>query len=242
MKKIMTVFAVTVAVCATLIWIARVGSDTALSIKKNGFVNVTGYAKKGIKADLGTFETVIMAKNADLKLAYDKLAFDREIVRQFIDGFHFPEADIRLEPVSVQERYKVNEKGDDTPELDHFVVSQSFKVRSPDVLRVQQIATEAGDLLGKGIELRVVSPEFLYTKLEELKIEMIGKAASNAKERAEVLSKNGRFRLGNVSDMRVGVFQITPLNSNDVSDYGMNDTTSIDKEIKSLVEVNYFVK
>jgi len=33
----------------------------------------------------------------------------------------------------------------------------------------------------------------------------------------------------------MGVFQITPINSNDVSDYGINDTSSIDKEIMAVV-------
>ncbi len=56
------------------------------------------------------------------------------------------------------------------------------------------------------------------------------------------IAKEGKFRLGPIADVRVGIFQITPKNSTDISDYGINDTTSVEKEIKSVVEIKYFVK
>ena len=71
---------------------------------------------------------------------------------------------------------------------------------------------------------------------------MIGRATENARERAQNIAKKGNFRLGSIASVRVGIFQITPLHSTEVSDYGINDTTSIEKEIKSVVEIKYFVK
>lgn len=40
----------------------------------------------------------------------------------------------------------------------------------------------------------------------------------------------------------MGVFQITPLYSTEVSDYGINDTTSIDKEITAVVNCEFIIK
>ncbi|MBU1086883.1 MAG: SIMPL domain-containing protein, partial [Candidatus Omnitrophica bacterium] len=88
----------------------------------------------------------------------------------------------------------------------------------------------------------VKDPKFINTKIEDLKLEMIGMATANAKDRAQVVSKQGKFSLGPIASVRIGVFQITPLNSTEISDYGMNDTSSIEKEIKSVVEIEYFVK
>ena len=85
-------------------------------------------------------------------------------------------------------------------------------------------------------------PEYVYTKLDGLKVEMIGKATANAKDRAQIIAEKGKFRLGPIASVRVGVFQITPLHSTKISNYGINDTSSIDKEIKSVVEIQYFVK
>jgi len=36
--------------------------------------------------------------------------------------------------------------------------------------------------------------------------------------------------------------QITPINSNMVSDYGMNDVSSIDKEITAVVNASFEIK
>jgi len=71
---------------------------------------------------------------------------------------------------------------------------------------------------------------------------MIGKATANAKQRAGTISKHGKFRLGDVASVRVGIFQITPKHSTKISGYGIHDTSSIEKEIKSVVDVKYFVR
>lgn len=242
MKNILAAVAIALAVCGTLIWIAGIGSDTLLSIKNSGYVTVKGYATQKITSDRGIFEVTAVAQNADLKLAYDKLAKDRDLVTGYIAKGNFPVKDILAQPVEVEEKHKVNEKGHATPEIDRFVVSQTFRSESPDVKKIESLAAGIGDLLGQGVQVKVGRPQFVYTKFEDLKIRMIGRATGNAKDRAEVLSKNGKFKLGKVSDVRVGIFQITPLHSTDVSDWGVNDTTTIEKEIKCVVDVKYFVK
>jgi hypothetical protein len=40
----------------------------------------------------------------------------------------------------------------------------------------------------------------------------------------------------------MGVLQITPKNSNVISDYGMNDVTSIEKEITAVVSASFEIK
>ena len=40
----------------------------------------------------------------------------------------------------------------------------------------------------------------------------------------------------------MGVIQITPRLSNQVSDYGINDLSSIDKEITAVVNASFIIK
>ena len=242
MKKTILALGITTLLCGTFLWAAVIGADTVLTVKNKGYVQVKGFAKQKITSDLGIFKVKILAKNADLKLAYDKLAKDREAIKEFFSDYDFSDKEIGISPVSISEKFKVNEKGYDTPELDHVIVSQSFKVQSKDVQEVQKMASKVGDLMGRSIEARAYDPEYIYTDLENLKLEMIGKSTANATERAKVLAKNGKFKLGNIADVRVGVFQITPEFSTEVSSWGINDTDHINKEIKSVVEVKYFVK
>jgi hypothetical protein len=41
---------------------------------------------------------------------------------------------------------------------------------------------------------------------------------------------------------RQGVFQVTPANSAEVSDYGRNDTTSREKSIKAVATIRYAIE
>lgn len=242
MKKTLLAITITAILCGTFLWTAFIGADTMLTIKNKGYVNVKGYAKQRIVSDLGIFKVRLQAKNADLTAAYAKLALDRDAVKDFISEFNFKKNEIRLSPVEIEEKFKVNEKGYSTPELDHLIVGQVFEVRSDNVYEIAKMTAEVGDLIGQGIEARAYQPQFIYKGLEELKVEMIGKATANASTRAETLAKHGKFKLGNIADVRVGVFQITPEFSTEVASWGINDTTSINKEIKSIVEVKYFVR
>jgi hypothetical protein len=60
--------------------------------------------------------------------------------------------------------------------------------------------------------------------------------------RAEELAKNSGSEVGKLKYASQGVFQITPVNSTDVSDYGIYDTTTIEKSIKAVVTIEYSIK
>jgi hypothetical protein len=227
----------------SLVMVAGIVSDTAVSIKNKGYVTVKGYAKQPLTSDLGIFRASIIVEDSDLKKCYEKLAADNKKVREYLNSVHaVSENDIQLERASVREIYKVNEEGHTTNELDRYVLEQGFSLESDDVRKVASIASGMVAILEQGVRVSIREPEYLYTKLDDLKIEMVGRATDNARQRAEVVAEKGNFKLGPIASVRTGIFQITPANSTTVSDYGMNDTSSIKKEIKSVVEIRYFVE
>ena len=71
---------------------------------------------------------------------------------------------------------------------------------------------------------------------------MIELATQDARARAEAMLKSSGKAPGDLVSASVGVFQITPLYSNEISDYGINDTSSIDKEITAVVNCSFEVK
>jgi len=243
MAKTLTPIVVAVIIAVALVMVAGIVSDTALDIKNKGYVTVKGFAKQELKSDLGIFRASIVVEGPDLKKCYEKLATDNKKVRDFLKNAHtVSEEDIHLERAWVREIYKINEKGHATNELDRYALEQGFRLESGDVGKIAGIASGMVAILEQGVRVSIRQPEYLYTKLDDLKIEMVGRATDNARQRAEVVAEKGNFRLGSIANVRTGVFQITPANSTTVSDYGMNDTSSIEKEIKSVVEIRYFVE
>ena len=228
--------------CSSLVSMAKICANAALSIKQKGTVQVKGFATQQISSNLGIFGARIQASNPDLKLAYAQLAADKAKVAEFLKKNNVDEAIVGWNAVNIEERYVVNETGHTLNQVYQYTVTQSFKFQTSNVGLVQTLSAAISELLNQGVRLTIYTPMYLYTDLENLKVEMIGNATENAKKRARIISERGKFKLGNISQVRVGVFQITPLNSNDVSDYGVNDTTTIQKEIKCVVDIDYFVR
>jgi hypothetical protein len=92
------------------------------------------------------------------------------------------------------------------------------------------------------VEFQSNPPQYLYTKLADLKIDIIALATQDAKLRAEKMLAATGNKVGKLNSASVGVLQITPLYSGEISDYGINDTSSIEKEITSVVTCEFEVK
>jgi hypothetical protein len=106
----------------------------------------------------------------------------------------------------------------------------------------QEIANQSTSLIQNGVEIASQPPQYYYTKLNDLKLVMLGEATKDAKARAEMIAKNSGSQVGTLKSAQQGVFQITSTNSTDVSDYGEYDLSSIVKTIKAVVTVDFFVK
>ena len=61
----------------------------------------------------------------------------------------------------------------------------------------------------------------------------------DAAARAQQIAANSNARIKGILDARMGVMQINPPHSTDVSGSGNNDTTSLDKEIMAVVSAKF---
>lgn len=118
---------------------------------------------------------------------------------------------------------------------------QNIVVETSDVDKVQtlsgRILTEVGNA---NISNNMV--EYYYSKLKDIRVEMLQEATKNARERAEAVAKAGGATVGNITSLSSGVFQVTQKNSVSVDDYGAYDTTSIEKKVTATVKVNFSVR
>ena len=49
-------------------------------------------------------------------------------------------------------------------------------------------------------------------------------------------------RVGSIKSVRMGVYQITPIDSTDVSDMGINDSSTIDKKVTAVANISFKIK
>ena len=106
--------------------------------------------------------------------------------------------------------------------------------------KVEQISRNISELLDKGIELDNNYLNYYYTKLSDLKIEMLAEATDNARNRAKTIAKSAGARLGGLQTANMGVFQITA--DEDYSWGGTFNTTSKKKRASINMRLTYYVK
>lgn len=205
-------------------------------------ISVTGSATKQISSDYITWRGTFSRRGANLKNAYGSLKSDLEKIKSYLGSKGVAESDIVFSSVTTTTVYKKNDKGNDTNDIQYYLLSQAVEIRSGDVVKVSEVSREVTELIDQGIELESQSPEYFYTKIDELKIEMLGRASENAKQRAENMVRAAGNRIGFMRSAKMGVFQITPATSTEVSDWGVNDTSSFEKKVMAVVTVSFAIE
>lgn len=209
------------------------------TLSRNG-LEVTGSAVEIVKSDSASWDLDITTAAKNKKQAYDSLVKDKTVVMNYLKSKGFNDIEIQVQNANA---YPVMKKaidtGDDTNEIDHFEISQTFRIASNNIALIKEVSLDSENLLNKGIDVRSNPPAYFYTKLSDLKIKLLNQASEDAKKRAKAMLKSTGSRLGSIKSIKTGVFQITPPNSTEVSDYGMYDTSTIDKKVTAVTQVTF---
>ena len=214
-------------------------SGTLRKIKsENQTINVTGSAKKVMVSDLGILRGTISAQGATASDAYRALQAQKPILVEYIRSKGFPADKINFQTISNYPVYNYNQNGQQL-DIRAFIASQMIDIQSGDVQLIKAISLEISSLVEKGVNFQVNQPEYYYTKAGDIKIEIQAEAAKDAMIRGQRIAKATGRELGTLKSARMGVLQITPENSNMTSDYGINDVSSIRKEITAVVNANF---
>jgi hypothetical protein len=231
------------ALAAGLVGATVVGSRALVRVKSDETIQVTGSAKRRIRSDQITWTAKISARNADMRAAYRSLAESVPKVTAFLEKKGIPKNEIAVLSVSTKALHPQNKDGRELEDVvSAWVLEQSIEVKSRAVDKVTEVSREVTELIDQGIQLESYAPEYQYTKIGDLKIQMIAEAARDAHHRAEEIAKATGATIGPLRSARMGVIQINPADSTETSNEGNNDTTSVDKDIISVVATTFALR
>lgn len=235
---------VSAAVAGVSLLLATVVAGWFLSNTKlaSTTIRVKGFAARPIVSDFGIWKGQVTVRHPQIAAAYARLAEDMGRVAVFLQERHVMPGASESLPVQIEIRYRRNEHGQETGEIDSYTLSQILVVRMDDVRLLSTVFKESTQLIKDGVEFRSFDPEYYYTKLDSLKIEMLGEATRDAQARAHEIAVNGGIKIGRLKAAQQGIFQITPRYSTEISSYGMLDTSSIEKTIRAIVDAEFSVR
>lgn len=206
-------------------------------------IEVTGSAVEVVKSDSASWDLEVATTAGNKKQAYELLVQNKTIVMNYLKSKGFSDKEIELLNTNSYPVFKKSPKnGEDTNEVDHYVISQIIRVRSDNIQLIKDVSLDAENLLNKGVDVRSNPPNYFYTKLADLKIALLNEASEDAKKRAKAMLRSTGNRVGAIKSVKTGVFQITTPNSTEVSDYGFYDTSTIDKKVTAVTQVTFRIK
>jgi uncharacterized protein len=211
--------------------------------QSNNTISVTGLGSKSFVSDLIVWSGSFGKKSFELKDAYAQLDKDRESIRKYMiskglkpENMVFSAVDINKEFDDVYD----NRGNRISSTFTGYRLRQDVQIESTEVDKVESISREVSELINLGIEFYSNSPQYHYTKLAELKIEMIAEATKDANNRATKIAENAGAGVGKLKNADMGVFQIVAQNSSEEYSWGGSYNTSSKRKTATItVKLDY---
>ncbi|HEY1030500.1 MAG TPA: SIMPL domain-containing protein [Flavipsychrobacter sp.] len=240
MKNTVAVIVIALAIVAGVFIIGR---SYNYKFKTRNTVNVLGSSEHNFTADLIVWSGTFTRTSMDLKDAYASLKNDEQAVRDYLTKRQIPANEIVFSSIVIDKQFSYNYDQNGRQmgaTFNGYQLRQTVKIESKSLEKVEKLSREITELLQSGIELSSQEPLYYYTKLSDLKINLLAKAAADAYNRATTIANNANSRLGNLRKASMGVFQITGQYSNEDYSYGgAFNTASKNKTATITVRLEY---
>lgn len=224
---------------------AIIGSAYTYKYRTQETVIVTGLGEKEFTSDLVVWRAWITAEAGDVMNGYRRIEESKGKVQEFIRNRGIPDSCAVFMFVNADKNYESTySNGHYTGQrFTGYSLRQQFTVESTDVNAVENISREISSLIASGVQIDASQPDYYYTGLDNLKLELIEKASADARLRAEKIASKSGGKLGKLVGARMGVFQITGANSNEeFSAGGSFNTSSRNKKARITMRLEYRVK
>lgn len=222
------------------------GNAYKYKFKERRIIRVTGSAETNFTSDLIAWNGNYNRTAFELRDAYAQLKQDENNIKNYLKRKGITDKEIIFSSVKIDRQYstRYNEEGRITGnDFAGYMLTQTVKVESSDIPKVEALSREITELIETGIELNSPEPLYFYTKLADLKLDLLAKAAEDAKKRAEIIAKNTDGSVSGVNRANMGIFQITGQNSNEDYSYGgAFNTTSKNKTASITVNLECNVR
>jgi hypothetical protein len=211
--------------------------------ESDNVISVTGLGSKDFSSDLIVWSGSFHKMNPELRIAYSELDAAREVIKSYLVQKGIPTSEIIFSAIDIEQQFdtRYDENGNQLSSVfKGYRLQQSVQIESRQVELVEEVSRNVTELINSGIEFYSNKPSYYYTKLAELKIEMIAEATKDASLRAQKIAENAGGSLGELKSADMGVIQIVGQNSSDDYSWGGSfNTSSKNKTASITVNLQY---
>jgi len=240
-SSVLSALAISAAVVAGLSILASTWRTTHDVFQK---IAVTGVAQQDFESDRIVWSPSFERTGPQINDVYAQMKADADMVRSYLVSHGVSEKEFVFDAVNIGRETRIVQAGNQSrEEFVGYRLTQAVRVESNSIDKVEQISRQISELLKSGMQLTSNSPSYYYSKLAEVKVNLLSRASEEGRERAMTIAKNAKGELGSLRKADMGIFQITGQNSNeDYSWSGAYNTTSRYKTASVTVKMEFNVE
>jgi len=209
-------------------------------------ISVTGLSEKNFTSDLIVWEGYFSKVRPDLKSASYELNKDKELIGGYLKKNGIEKKDIVFSAIEINEQVKrkYSASGEYMGEdFTGYKLTQSIQITSRDIEKIEELSRNITELINDGVQFNSKAPRYYYTKLADLKLELVSEATEDARQRAEKIAEKSGSSIGKLVTGQMGIIQITGQNSTEEYSWGGTfNTSSREKTASITMKLVYRVK
>ncbi len=178
------------------------------------FVTVKGLSEREVEADLALWPLQLVAAGNDLSRTQERMDEMVGLTRTFLREHGIPDESVSVQAFKVTDAQANPYQGGNA--VYRFIITQTLMVRSEEPRTLRSASQDVGQLVQAGVvltsgqEYGPGGPTYLFTRLNDLKPEMLAEATARARESAEEFADASGSSVGKIRRAHQGVFQILP--------------------------------
>jgi uncharacterized protein len=212
-----------------------VGHGFEVARSTDRYVTVKGLAETFVAADLAVWPLRLTATGDDLGRVQEQIDAGLATITGFLREHEIEEDAIQPQRVEVTDLlaqpYRPEGAGDN-----RFILAQTVIVRTEQVERVAALNQQTGELIRRGVVLvDTGGPTYLFTRLNDIKPELLAEATRNARAAAEQFAADSGSEIGEIRRASQGLFEIL------ARDPAPNlfEPNQLDKKIRVVSTIEY---
>jgi hypothetical protein len=201
------------------------------------YVTVKGISERDVKAGLAIWPLRFVSTDDSLDVAQTGIAKAQATVLAFLDRYGIPQSMTEIQGLEVTD--VLTNPYRSGPATSRYIISQTLVVRAENADLVLAASQKVSELVDAGVVLSAqngpITPTYLFTKLNDLKPEMIGEATASARRAAEQFALDSGSGILGIRRANQGVFEILPRDRAQ----GMSEENQIHKTVRVVTTVEY---
>jgi len=218
--------------CLTIIFsVSILGASIAQLRTGVKTVSVRGLSEREVLADLALWPVKASATANTLPEMYKQIDYAQKKMKEFFLKEGFSEAEINIRQPKIDDRQAQLYNEYQSSNSQRYIAEFGLLIKSKKIKNVKKAADRIGELVGEGVSLSSNEVEYIYTKLNEIKPQMIEEATREARKAADKFAWNARSFVTGIKHAEQGLFTIEPVH------YYTQEV----KNIRVVTSIEYFL-